>query len=196
MPDVKTIRPASHITSQWSGGTTTQIAIYPENTSYIQKNFKWRISSAVVSEDNSTFTPLPGYQRKIMILDGSVILSHDGHHESHLGKYDTDTFSGSWKTHAEGRCTDFNLMYLEKGEGTLLHREIPKGDKKIWPGKFDTTAIYALSGKIDILLEGKLYPLAPKETLLINGKIDEFTARNLKDAPADIIIATVKFPLF
>jgi environmental stress-induced protein Ves len=38
----------NQITDSWSGGTTTQLAIYPENSSYQQRNFLYRISTATV----------------------------------------------------------------------------------------------------------------------------------------------------
>ena len=44
-----------------SGGTTTQIAIFPSDTPYSTRDFLWRVSSAVVTDEKSIFTPLPDY---------------------------------------------------------------------------------------------------------------------------------------
>ena len=45
--------------SRWSGGTTTQIALFPPESSYAGRDFLWRVSSAVVEDGESAFTPLP-----------------------------------------------------------------------------------------------------------------------------------------
>ena len=67
--------------SRWSGGTTTQLAIYPVNALYADREFLWRVSSAVVELPESDFTPLSDYDRILMILEGELSLSHDGGEE-------------------------------------------------------------------------------------------------------------------
>lgn len=42
--------------SNWSGGKTTQLFIYPENSEYAKRNFLFRISSATVDCERSEFT--------------------------------------------------------------------------------------------------------------------------------------------
>ena len=46
-----------YVTTNWSGGTTTQLAIAPEGAVYGDRNFLWRLSSATVELDHSDFTP-------------------------------------------------------------------------------------------------------------------------------------------
>ncbi|MDO4785630.1 MAG: HutD family protein, partial [Fretibacterium sp.] len=94
----------------WAGGTTTQLAIGPEGADYAARRFEWRISSARVDLDESDFTPLPGFQRILMILEGAVHLTHEGIREVDLGPFEQDSFEGAWKTRSRGRCVDFNLM--------------------------------------------------------------------------------------
>ena len=53
--------------SRWSGGTTTQLAIWPEGAVYAERNFVWRVSSARVETQESEFTSLPGVARTIPI---------------------------------------------------------------------------------------------------------------------------------
>ena len=47
------------VTTTWSGGKTTQLAIAPDGASYAERAFLWRISSATVELEASDFTPLP-----------------------------------------------------------------------------------------------------------------------------------------
>ena len=62
-------------TSNWSGGSTTEFYIYPPQSSYSQRDFTIRISSATVDVESSEFTLLPGYQRLITPLNNQLYLS-------------------------------------------------------------------------------------------------------------------------
>jgi environmental stress-induced protein Ves len=90
------------ITSKWSGGTTTQLFIYPENAIYAERNFVCRISTAIVEIPESTFTALPDVLKILMILEGELEIEHKGRYTKQLQKFDTDSFSGSWETQGKG----------------------------------------------------------------------------------------------
>ena len=45
---------SDYITSNWSGGSTTQLFISPATASYAERNFDFRISSAKVEVAAST----------------------------------------------------------------------------------------------------------------------------------------------
>jgi hypothetical protein len=97
----------------WAGGTTTQLAIWPPEADYKRRDFTWRVSTARVDLEESTFTPLPGFHRLLMILEGGVHLVHEApglHRELNLGPFEQDAFEGEWNTASRGRCVDFNLM--------------------------------------------------------------------------------------
>jgi environmental stress-induced protein Ves len=113
------IRKKDHKTSEWSGGTTTQLLIYPKEAVYSERNFKWRLSSAKVQIEESTFTHLPGISRIIMIIQGELLLKHEEHHSTVLKKFQQDSFSGEWNTKSYGKVTDFNLMMAEGCKGKL-----------------------------------------------------------------------------
>ncbi|MBO7184929.1 MAG: HutD family protein [Oscillospiraceae bacterium] len=110
-------------TSTWSGGTTTELFLYPADGSYAQRNFQLRISSATVDLEESDFTPLPGVMRYITPLQGSFTLTHPGSvpvvMDALAAPY---RFSGETPTHCVGKATDFNLM-LKNCDGRMqLHR--------------------------------------------------------------------------
>lgn len=48
---IKTIRKKQCKVSAWSGGITKELYIYPEGSSYLSRNFKWRLSSAQVDKE-------------------------------------------------------------------------------------------------------------------------------------------------
>ena len=109
------LTPADYVTTQWSGGATTQLAIAPKSAVYADRDFLWRLSSATVELDESDFTPLPDYDRVISTLRGDMVLAHNGGERLTLHPYEIHDFSGTDDTHSWGRCTDFNLM-LRRGQ--------------------------------------------------------------------------------
>lgn len=118
-----------HLTSSWAGGKTTELYIFPEDSQYKTGNFLFRISSATVEVEESSFTQLPGVERILMVLDGQVKLEHENHHTKVLNPLDRDQFQGEWTTLSKGKCIDFNLMCKSgtkgkiKGFNVLEHRE-------------------------------------------------------------------------
>lgn len=108
-----------HLTSKWAGGETTELYIFPEGSEYKKGDFLFRISSATVEIEESSFTPLPGVERILMVLDGQMKLEHENHHSKLLEALDSDHFSGEWNTLSKGRCTDFNLMCKSGSKGKV-----------------------------------------------------------------------------
>ena len=116
---------AEYWISQWSGGTTTEIFIWPEGASYAAREFSLRISSATVELEESDFTPLPGVERYITPLEGGFTLTHPGTSPVVLTALAAPyRFSGQISTHCVGKATDFNLMLKDCDGRMELHREI------------------------------------------------------------------------
>ena len=115
--------PAGHLKpSQWSGGTTTELCIFPPTSAYKDLNFDFRISRATIDVETSTFTPLLGIQRTLMVLRGHLELNHKHHHTSSLDPFDSDHFAGDWQTHCSGKAEDFNLMIrTPEATGSVEH---------------------------------------------------------------------------
>ena len=125
----------SYVVSAWSGGTTTQLAIYPENAVYGERDFLWRVSSALVELEESDFTPLPDYDRLIATLEGEIVLSHNGGAPLRLRPLEVHAFSGADATHSVGRCRDFNLM-LRRGRasGTMEPLRLTEAPTRLHAG--------------------------------------------------------------
>lgn len=122
---------AQQTVSTWSGGTTTQLFIWPENADYASREFQLRISSATVELAESDFTSLPGVERYIIPLDGSFTLTHPLVDPIFLDPWATPyRFCGETPTHCVGVATDFNLM-LKGVEGNM---EICSGEQCLQPG--------------------------------------------------------------
>lgn len=107
---VQKITPEDWKTSLWSGGKTNEIVLFPADGDYSLRRFSWRISSATVDNEESDFTPLPGFSRFISTLDQPITLTHD---DSSFVLYPgaVHFFSGAEFTHSVGKCSDFNLIF-------------------------------------------------------------------------------------
>lgn len=125
------IKPEEYETGVWSGGTTTQLAIYPEGSSYADRNFVFRLSSATVDTERSEFTHLPDYDRWLMIFEGSARLVHSSEKEVTLNPYDCDAFDGGISTVSFGRVTDYNLMLRKGGTGSMKAIGLDENIKEI-----------------------------------------------------------------
>lgn len=108
---MKIISSKEQKTIHWSGGTSTELYIFPEESEFSERNFDLRISTATIEVEKSEFTSLSGYLRKIMVLEGTLDLHHENHHSSSLKPFEQDSFSGEWKTSSIGKATDFNVIF-------------------------------------------------------------------------------------
>jgi len=130
----------------WASGTSTEIFIHPSNGSFADRNFVFRISTATVEAEESTFTFFEGITRHLMILKGHLELIHEGRYSKHLAPYDQDVFSGEWNTRSKGKVTDFNLMLKAGATGSLSHHKIEQGHSARFRATTDFFFIYVASG--------------------------------------------------
>ena len=102
----------------WANGTTTELVKYPIESDFLKRDFIFRISTATVEAEQSTFSDFSGLTRILMVLEGSMTLIHEGRYQKHLNPYDQDTFDGSWATKSIGKVRDFNLMCNAQAVGS------------------------------------------------------------------------------
>lgn len=145
---ITTIKKQQYITSNWSGGTTSQIAIYPSNSTVSNQDFIYRISSAIVNVD-SNFTKYNGYTRYITTLDNSIILN-----DTNLNVLEVHKFSGDDNTSSIGKCTDFNLICRNEYECNM---QVVENDYEIDTTNFNTFIIFSPFNSEIIINETKLY---------------------------------------
>ncbi len=147
---VNLVRKENLITKKWSGGTTTELFIYPQTSSYEKRNFNIRISSAECRDKESVFTDLPGIRRKLMVLGGKIQLKHEGAETVELEPYKVDIFDGGVRTTSEGTCTDFNLMLKGDYDGDIYQIEMDDKENGIDTKSVFFCCIYVLSGELVI----------------------------------------------
>ena len=114
------IRRASLTAVPWAGGTSRQIAAGPD-----PKNWDWRLSIAEITKAGP-FTPMPGMDRIITVVEGELIALTVNGVEQALEKYRPFRFSGDSTTSATlptGALKDLNLMTRRgtfKGYATII----------------------------------------------------------------------------
>lgn len=105
--------------SKWSGGETKELYIFPQNSIYSERNFKWRISTSTSEIMESDLVILNEYMRHVMVLKGKLKLIHENNHMITLKPFEQDYFNGKFKTKSVGLGKDFNLMLKKDYEGKL-----------------------------------------------------------------------------
>lgn len=157
-------------TSEWSGGTTTEMLIYPEGSVYKDKDFSWRISSATVELDESDFTPLLGVNRFITTLNGKLKLTHDYKEYIELESFEIYEFSGGIDTHSYGRVKDFNLMIANRGRGVLKSESIKGAFEYNFKNEHENPAFevfYSYEGSFIFHIEDKEFNLDSNQLMII-----------------------------
>jgi len=139
--------------STWSGGSTTELYIIPEGASYADRDFGLRISSATVAAEQSVFSSLPGVNRKLMVLQGEITISHQNHYSKHLQKFDIDEFSGDWHTTSTGKCTDFNVMTTGDTETNLFSLQLKPGSHQLLAISESTKTVFLYLVKGDLIVD-------------------------------------------
>ncbi|GHS87159.1 hypothetical protein AGMMS49957_06540 [Synergistales bacterium] len=160
------IAPEAITASKWAGGVTRQIAIWPPEAEYAKRDFEWRLSSATVDLEESTFTSLPGFHRVLLILDGAVELTYKtprATRHKNLGAFDQDSFEGSWETTSVGRCVDFNLMFAPPCDASV----------SVLNGETSRVNIFSPKPKPKCVVTEAFYCLAPSFSYSVKeGELD------------------------
>lgn len=187
----KLLAKPDYVTTNWSGGTTTQLAIAPEGAVYAERDFFWRLSSATVELEHSLFTPLPDYDRLLAVLDGEIKLKIDQDEPFSLAPGQVAAFDGGVPVESWGQCVDFNLMVRKgKGSGFVTElRRVEAYEETIQPGaKTCGLAVYCVSGTVG-LPEFGLEGQAGQTLLCLEGQNEPFTIRG---GPGILMVACVR----
>ncbi len=149
--------------SLWAGGSSSQIAIWPESADYAKRDFLYRISTAIADTDEwSSYTALPGVTRHLLMLDGTAELHHEGHYDVWMKPYEpVETFDGGWNSRAKGKVRDFNLMCKGgcKGRMTVGLSALEAG--------VSHRLIFCADGEADLHFADEVIHLGRKDALLL-----------------------------
>ena len=182
------IRKADIQTSNWSGGTTSELFIFPTTSNYKDLSFGFRLSRATIEVEESVFTPLPNVKRQLMLLDGELELEHKGHHSKKLKPLQFDTFSGDWHTKSIGKATDFNLMTLGDTKGTFSVMKAKKKQFHAYKINHEFTIFYIAEGT----LQFEDMTVNAGELIVFNGESEDDFKFNLMPG-TNVVVTRISF---
>ena len=198
---INILRASEQQVSKWAGGTTTQLAIYPKNSSYMERSFEWRVSTARVDSEESAFTPLPGVHRILMILEGQMELTHEGIRSVSLKSFEQDEFDGGWTTKSLGRCVDFNLMTMGRSVKGKLEAAVPQSlnlfEQEVSSEAWEAFYCFSAAINVTINIHDEIFTSKIKkgDFLLINAKKGvhsiKFSRDHIETSPAAAVRATI-----
>ena len=170
------IKKEDMITSQWAGGETTELFIYPKSSSLKELDFVFRLSTASVNVEKSIFTSLKDVNRKLMLLEGELKLEHKDHHSKQIPVFDVDKFQGDWLTTSFGKATNLNLMttkdYQSKLSAFIFAKDSELKDKNyacytflfLYKGSVNTSFGEMQEGDLLVIGDKELYKMWTNET--------------------------------
>lgn len=154
-------------TSLWQGGKTTELLILPKDSSYKERNFVARLSSATIETSSSEFTILDGIKRFITPITHPFLLESNIKKTFLLKPFEVYEFQGDEKTYSYGMSQDFNLMLKrEKADGWMKTIE---DKKEIIVDVENETLLWFFSpcASIDLKLNGYSKTMEEYSLLLI-----------------------------
>lgn len=171
--------------SNWIGGTSQELAIWPLSAKYLDRNFIWRLSSSMIQKEECDFSQLEDYDRVLMVLDGEVVLSHDGQRVARLKTLEQERFDGSYKTRSFGKIRDYNLM-VRKGNEGYLDLLYPQESAEACGATFETTkdcgvhGLYCHQGYAVVVCGGETIMVGEGQQLVLqfdlkSGEKPEYT---------------------
>jgi environmental stress-induced protein Ves len=187
---ISVIRSNEQHADRWAGGLTTQLYIYPEHSRYAERDFVFRISTATVETETSAFTSLPGISRILMVLSGTMHITHEHHYSKTLHPMDTDIFDGGWKTSSSGKVTDFNLMTSAGATGILSSHTLETGELTV-QATAGFTGYYIASGSVVIDCNGINTHLYERDFLIMRADIPVQVTMNT-ESNATVVCCSVK----
>lgn len=144
---VKKITKKQFKTTEWSGGTSSEVYIYPESSDFLESNYEARISLAKVDVDKSSFSPLPRVERTLTVLEGEHFLSVNDRGFVPVLQYTPVTFYGGDKTESKGKALNFNFMKKTQKPHEVNIMQAGSSEKIVLIPKFERTLFFVINGK-------------------------------------------------
>lgn len=146
----------------WSGGLTYEYLISPPNASYALKQFAFRLSSATIEVETSTFTQFEGFHRYLIMIDAPLVILHNGIKKS-IAPQQLFSFDSNDTVQSFSKGSDFNFMVAHQYPTCSL--TLVKGTYHPTTSQMYCFALEAGTWKIS----GKAYSIASKDLILLEN---------------------------
>ena len=141
---------SSSKTISWASGTSTELFVFPPEGNFQTRAFDFRISTATVEAEETNFSDFSGLTRILLILKGKLTLIHEGRYSKELYTFDQDRFDGSWITKSKGKVQDFNVMFNENYDASVLHLALQANKSLEIALDESKTFLFVFNGKFEI----------------------------------------------
>ncbi len=195
------LKKEDHLRTNWSGGTTSQLAIYPKSAKVEDQNFQWRVSTAKIEMDESKFTTFPEFQRELMVIRGSLtLISQEYQFQVNLDAFEKTSFKGDWETTSIGKTENFNLLMKRECSGLLNAYKLGKEPVEEWIGweianKLKNVELFYGKGKdIAVEINGVIHQLNDDEAILLErSQVADLIVRMSSSGECTMIRASIYF---
>jgi environmental stress-induced protein Ves len=139
-------------TVSWANGTSTELYVYPPDGNFQTRDFIFRISTATVEAEETTFSDFAGLTRILLPLKGKLTLVHEGRYTKELEPFEQDQFDGSWSTRSKGKVQDFNVIFNKQTSARVRHHHLSSGEvntlqaHKSWHFIFLNDGVFEVNG--------------------------------------------------
>jgi environmental stress-induced protein Ves len=140
-------------TVSWANGTSTELFVYPSDGNFQTRDFIFRISTATVEAEETTFSDFTGLTRILLPLKGKLTLIHDGRYTKELEPFEQDQFDGAWSTRSKGKVQDFNVIFNKQTTANVMHHaltseeEITLQTQESWRFLFVNDGVFEINGE-------------------------------------------------
>ena len=188
----RVLRQADYRRMRWKngGGWTTELAVFPESGADANAPFDWRISIAEIESDGA-FSPFPGCDRHIALLEGiGMELRFAGGETVRLDRrLRFVPFAGETPVFGKllaGPVRDFNVMTRrERCHAEILHR--PLVGPMVFLPDAATWFVFLASGSASVKTCGAAQTIESGESVLLQS--DPAGDRVVVDGGGEAIIA-------
>lgn len=129
-------------------GFTSEIAIFPAQSTMEKNNFTWRLSSAEVTE-HGPFSHFPGCERYLTVIAGYGLRLQFENENKLIDQNNFVKFSGESKVHSElvdGKITDLNLI-VKRNMHNIQFKILDSNVNKLNSG---TSIIFVTNGSVKV----------------------------------------------
>lgn len=166
------LKAADHRVMPWKNGlgSTTEIAVFPPRAGV--EDFGWRVSAAVVAA-NGPFSPFPGIDRTLSILDGDGLTLFVGEAEGKVLRQDAMAFAfpADVPTSADllgGAITDLNVMTRRGAWRHTVERLVVEGELVV-SATAVVTLFYCHDGGVRVSDASAEVLLAARDAVLVDA---------------------------
>lgn len=171
---IEIIRQADCPTTNWAGGSTTQLYILPAGLG-VEDDFIFRISSATVNSGKFSFSDFSAYNRFLTVLKGNMFIRHGEAPEQCLCEFAPVFFDGAVQTDSRSTTAiiDFNIIWKKN----LKTIEIASVDCEKLLKVRGTAFFYSFAEDSKVLLNGQAYNLESCQLLKVAAEEFEMFIR-------------------